>query len=66
MRCPFCDYETLEPDGGDRRVQGWQEVEHMRATHPDVIRQRLEAAGLVDHDEETWKRLLEAGLRKDD
>jgi hypothetical protein len=47
-RCPFCDYETPEPDDGDRHVQGWQEVAHMTTDHPEVIRQRLKLANLLD------------------
>lgn len=41
-RCPFCDdYQTPEPDDGDRAVQAWQEVAHMQTAHPDVIAERL-------------------------
>ena len=57
-QCPFCDYETPEPDPpkGDRRIQGWQEVAHMNLCHQDVIRERLAKAGIdmsVDFDEST-------------
>lgn len=41
-RCPFCGYETPEPDDGDRAIQAWQEVAHMQAEHRDVIAARLE------------------------
>jgi hypothetical protein len=47
-RCPYCTYETPEPDEGSRDVQVWQEVSHMNAEHPDIIRERLESAGLLD------------------
>lgn len=40
-RCPFCDYQTPEPDDGDRAVQAWQEVAHMQTEHPEVIAARL-------------------------
>lgn len=39
--CPFCDYETPEPDDGDRAVQAWQEVAHMTLEHRDVVEARL-------------------------
>lgn len=45
-KCPYCNYETPEPDDGDRGVQGWQEVAHMQLEHSDVIRERLRKAGL--------------------
>jgi hypothetical protein len=47
-KCPYCPYETPEPDDGDPGVRGWQEVGHMNAEHPDIIRQRLEKYGLLD------------------
>lgn len=47
-RCPYCEYVTPEPDDGDGRVRTWQEVAHMEAQHPDVIAQRLRAAGMAD------------------
>jgi hypothetical protein len=40
-RCPYCDYETPEPDDGDAYARGWQEVAHMQVAHPDVISARL-------------------------
>ena len=47
-RCPYCEYETPEPDDGDAHVRAWQEVAHMETEHPDVIRERLDKAGLLD------------------
>ena len=47
-KCPYCTYETPEPDSGDRGVQVWQEVSHMNAEHPDIIKERLEKYGLLD------------------
>jgi hypothetical protein len=55
-KCPYCDYETPEHDDGDNRIRGWQEVAHMNLCHKDVIRERLEKAGLdmeVDFGEST-------------
>jgi len=49
-RCPYCPYETPEPDDGDVRVRVWQEVAHMQTNHPDIIRQRLANAGVLDAD----------------
>lgn len=42
-KCPYCEYETPEPDDGDAFARGWQEVAHMQVAHPDVIRERLAA-----------------------
>jgi uncharacterized ferritin-like protein (DUF455 family) len=47
-RCPYCAYETPEPDDGDSFVRGWQEVAHMELDHPDIIHKRLQDAGLLD------------------
>jgi hypothetical protein len=47
-KCPYCKYETPEPDDGDRHVQIWQEIAHMELDHPDIIRQRLAKWGLLD------------------
>jgi uncharacterized ferritin-like protein (DUF455 family) len=47
-RCPYCAYETPEPDDGDSFVRGWQEVAHMNLDHPDIIKERLEKAGILD------------------
>jgi hypothetical protein len=47
-KCPDCKYETPEPDDGDRHVQIWQEIAHMELDHPDIIRDRLQKAGLLD------------------
>jgi hypothetical protein len=49
-KCPYCEYETPEPDDGDAGVRGWQEVSHMQAEHPEIIRERLEKSGLLDAD----------------
>lgn len=40
-RCPYCDYETPEPDDGNAGVRAWQEVAHMELAHPEVIRDRM-------------------------
>lgn len=56
-KCPYCAYETPEPDDGDPHVRGWQEVAHMQAEHPDIIQERLAKAGLLD---------ISARLREDD
>ena len=45
-KCPYCDYETPEPDDGNPGVRAWQEVAHMNLNHPDIIRERLEKSGL--------------------
>jgi hypothetical protein len=47
-KCPYCDYHTPEPEDGDAYVRGWQEVAHMNTEHPDIIRERLEKAGILD------------------
>lgn len=47
-KCPYCDYETPEPNDGDAHVRGWQEVAHMQVEHGDVIRERLAKSGLFD------------------
>ena len=47
-RCPYCTYETLEPDDGDPGIRGWQEVAHMQLEHPDIIKDRLERYGILD------------------
>ena len=47
-KCPYCNYETPEPDDGDPGFRAWQEVGHMNAEHPDIIKERLERAGLLD------------------
>lgn len=47
-KCPYCDYETPEPDDGDKGSQMWQEVAHMQTQHPEVITKRLQEAGLLD------------------
>jgi hypothetical protein len=47
-RCPYCDYETPEPDDGDAGVRGWQEVAHMQLEHPEVLRDRLASDGVLD------------------
>ena len=45
-KCPYCDYETPEPDDGDPFAQGWQEVAHMNLAHPSIIAARLKVAGI--------------------
>lgn len=47
-QCPYCEYETPEPDDGDHRVRAWQEVAHMQTAHPEVIQERLRKWGLMD------------------
>jgi hypothetical protein len=47
-QCPYCSYQTPEPDDGSRDVQIWQEIGHMNSEHPDIIRERLASAGLLD------------------
>lgn len=47
-KCPYCEYKTPEPDDGDRHVQIWQEIAHMELGHPDIIKERLVKAGLLD------------------
>jgi hypothetical protein len=37
--CPYC---------GAQAENGWAEIAHMEAAHPEIIRQRLRAAGLPD------------------
>lgn len=49
-KCPYCEYETPEPDDGDAGVRGWQEVAHMNVEHPEIIRERLAKYGLLDAD----------------
>lgn len=50
MKCPYCDYETPEPDDGDDYQRGWQEVAHMQTVHPEIIAERLHEAGPLDVD----------------
>lgn len=47
-KCPYCDYETPEPDDGDSYSRAWQEVAHMQTKHPEVIAERLSKVGLLD------------------
>jgi hypothetical protein len=47
-KCPYCEYETPEPDDGNDFVRGWQEVAHMQLDHPDIIKERLIRAGILD------------------
>ena len=57
-KCPYCPYETPEPDDGDATTRGWQEVAHMTLDHPDILkerRKRLRRPGADPH-----------GLREDD
>jgi hypothetical protein len=56
-KCPYCAYETPEPDDGDSAVRAWQEVAHMQTEHMDVIHERLGRFGLLD---------LPTRLREDD
>jgi hypothetical protein len=56
-KCPYCPYETPEPDDGDPYVRGWQEVGHMDSEHPDIIAERLKKYGPLD---------LPTRLREDD
>lgn len=46
--CPYCTYETPEPDDGDATTRGWQEVAHMQSEHPRIIDERLANAGLLE------------------
>ncbi len=47
-KCPYCEYETPEPDDGDPTTRGWQEVAHMTLDHPDVLKQRMDELGVID------------------
>lgn len=47
-RCPYCTYETPEPDDGEPTTRVWQEIAHMELEHPDVIAERLRASGIFD------------------
>lgn len=46
-KCPYCDYVTpTEEEGGGTRM--WQEIAHMQTEHPEIIKERLRGAGLLD------------------
>lgn len=44
--CPYCEFSTDEPDDGNARVRAAQEIEHMQEKHPEIIAERLKAAGI--------------------
>jgi len=48
-KCPYCEYETPEPDDGDATTRGWQEVAHMTLDHPDVLKERMERVGILNY-----------------
>lgn len=61
--CPYCDFATNEPDDGDPRVRAAQEIEHMQAIHPEIIAERLKAAGIhPDEFRSTLRRNLSEAL----
>lgn len=47
-KCPYCEYETPEPDDGDNYVRGWQEVAHMQQAHLDILQERYQKMGILD------------------
>lgn len=51
-QCPYCDYRI--PGRLDREQRLYLEVEHTSKQHPDVIEQRLEAAGFKRDQEGNW------------
>ena len=46
-KCPYCAYETPEPDDGDPGIRAWQEVAHMQLEHLDIVEERLEKRGIL-------------------
>lgn len=56
-RCPYCSF-TL-PAGLDQRDRGRAEVDHMNEAHPEVIEQRMIAAGFVREDVNWFDTLLD-------
>lgn len=47
-KCPYCDDFTTT--SSDPRVAGREEVEHMKAAHPEEIARRMKEAGLEPDD----------------
>jgi hypothetical protein len=47
-KCPYCEYETPEPDDGDATTRSWQEIAHMTLDHPDVLKERMDRLGVMD------------------
>jgi len=56
-KCPYCAYETPEPDDGDATTRGWQEVAHMTIEHPGILKGRRERLGVLNYS---------TGFREDD
>jgi len=51
-KCPYCDYEIHS--GVDPRAASRLEVIHMNHKHPDIVEQRLIAAGFVKNADGKW------------
>jgi hypothetical protein len=51
IKCPYCDFEII---GGSPHFAARLEVIHMNHKHPDIVEQRLIAAGFVKNADGKW------------